>query len=1218
MSVRFSRGLLVSFAGLYTGSMGRILNFFDANQAHGGSKLPNNANGWKVPRNRFDVSNAILEAHKNSDVIVNREDKQFPCEMKEATTPKKKAGGTPMKTLIAHEMSQGSDSKCRTPNVIARLMGLDTMPTGSVPTNQIQDSEKHLQKQPSLKQRQQADSASNVRAYSEKAKALECNSTQGFSFPKSQQCTVDHADLREAHPFDNSPREKHQRRFKEKYENWQASKLKDYTESLKLDKVNMHAVEENMLNYEKLNEAKIALVRQKFMDAKRLATDETLQQSKEFVEAVEFLQSNKDAFLKFLEEPNSLFSKKLQHSQSMPSTPQVKQIRLLKSSNATKAFQMLTEEDNNMERCPKGGRKTEKHHRKSTVPRDFADKKESQEVRSLPSNRPVSACLMHEQSKKYATTRSNGKSNSLPTKIVVLKPGPGRTQYVQADSPPSCSPSPRYQTCSKVRSEFETTSSQSYLQEVRLPLEMELSKTSKDNSWSVIEGFQERFANEPKYPGQVAKEIARQVRESLTRDLMNDLPRRAEAFTSVTSFDGNMSSSNRSVSDYGGLNPEVYTPDIKPLGGSGSSFSSPSHSFSRFLDSPDFAVNNEAKKRLLERWRSTHGNEEEQQSQRASSTLGEMLAFPERKKEESELKIPKENIKCIDTVEESPRLSHHILESGSKIKKSLGHEGAAEWEGYSGHRNGNDISGFSQRDLQRSRSVPVSATTYDRVIMEKQCKVSTCDIDHDRSSNSICVESIKSKSEKSIFKGKVSSLKGSFLSRGKRSNNKSSNSPKSNCSELGPDLKLLSDKDRCVPLQQKQVELQQKQQEPCKHLIDDPEPTSKPAECSAVAVSETSAIGAEASEQPTSEASHKDPISVEREEMLSSVQADRMKMAMSPELEQPEFSSPDTPIIKLPVFETRIPENNIEKGEHPSPVSVLDSPFQEEICTPKEFKEISSNLHDLRLRLNLLRLDSLDRSIHTSEDPLLGDSVRFKNFEIGEVDTPRESTSISPSEMEMLHTSKSLLSNIESSNFESLKIDGILCSEEQQPDLLYMRSVLVASGFTGDCNIFFARWHSPSYPLDPCLFEKSEHTYKDALQSETSCSDNTLANVGVASEMKAYRSKTERKLLYDCINEVLLDILGPFSNRCPWTRPTKMKFRPMPAGKQLMQEMWAKLCHHLYPPSRTHCTSEYLEANDLYRVVWMDLQDDVEKLGNDIAKIMFNDLIEDVLCDLVS
>ncbi|GJV61881.1 DUF3741 domain-containing protein [Tanacetum coccineum] len=51
-----------------------------------------------------------------------------------------------------------------------------------------------------------------------------------------------------------------------------------------------------------------ALVRETFMEAKRLSTDEKLRQSKQFQDALEFLSSNKEVFLKFLQEPNSLFS----------------------------------------------------------------------------------------------------------------------------------------------------------------------------------------------------------------------------------------------------------------------------------------------------------------------------------------------------------------------------------------------------------------------------------------------------------------------------------------------------------------------------------------------------------------------------------------------------------------------------------------------------------------------------------------------------------------------------------------------------------------------------------------------------------------------------------------------------------------------------------------------------------------------------------------------
>ena len=62
---------------------------------------------------------------------------------------------------------------------------------------------------------------------------------------------------------------------------------------------------------------------------------------------------------------------------------------------------------------------------------------------------------------------------------------------------------------------------------------------------------------------------------------------------------------------------------------------------------------------------------------------------------------------------------------------------------------------------------------------------------------------------------------------------------------------------------------------------------------------------------------------------------------------QPEFPSPCSPIKKLPIFENHVPEINIDKGEHPSPVSILDCPFQEYFSSPNKFKEISSNLHGM-------------------------------------------------------------------------------------------------------------------------------------------------------------------------------------------------------------------------------------------------------------------------------
>lgn len=75
---------------------------------------------------------------------------------------------------------------------------------------------------------------------------------------------------------------------------------------------------------------RMEIVRQKFVEAKRLATNEKLLHSKEFQEALEVLSSNSDLFLKFLEEPNSTFSKQLAGLHRSPSPPQTKRITVLK------------------------------------------------------------------------------------------------------------------------------------------------------------------------------------------------------------------------------------------------------------------------------------------------------------------------------------------------------------------------------------------------------------------------------------------------------------------------------------------------------------------------------------------------------------------------------------------------------------------------------------------------------------------------------------------------------------------------------------------------------------------------------------------------------------------------------------------------------------------------------------------------------------------------
>ncbi|KAJ6821532.1 uncharacterized protein M6B38_256790 [Iris pallida] len=203
----------------------------------------------------------------------------------------KKVGGTPMKMLIAEEMSMETAPKRKTSNVVARLMGLDEA----------------LPSPPRAKGRASLDRPSCVTL----AAVLHDGRKQedgSFYMPMPR-------GIRSSANGEDG--------YRDVYEGWKqpprARRIKDQY-------LHDGRYGENQL------ERRMALVRQKFMEAKQLATNEKLLQSKQFEDALEVLNTNRDLFLKFLEEPNSLFSRHLKELHSSPPPPPTKRITVLKPS----------------------------------------------------------------------------------------------------------------------------------------------------------------------------------------------------------------------------------------------------------------------------------------------------------------------------------------------------------------------------------------------------------------------------------------------------------------------------------------------------------------------------------------------------------------------------------------------------------------------------------------------------------------------------------------------------------------------------------------------------------------------------------------------------------------------------------------------------------------------------------------------------------------------
>ncbi|KAK1283915.1 hypothetical protein QJS10_CPB21g00191 [Acorus calamus] len=257
--------------------MGRMINIFDLSVGMSGNRLITDRphrDGSPVRRNYSDAPKEMLDP-----VGSHVEDKSTVKEPRRGS-PNKKSSGTPMKMLIAQEMSKDTEPKRKPHNVVARLMGLDTLPA-------------------------QQPSRNAQRSFPEDDEASESGNGLEDDIHSGSYTSLEQGDYRDVYEVQH-----------------QSSRINHFKDQSP----------RKGISNEIPNEKKMALVRQKFVEAKRLSTDEKLRQSKEFQDALEVLSSNRDLFLRFLQEPSSLLSKHLHELQSVAQPPQTKRITVLKPS----------------------------------------------------------------------------------------------------------------------------------------------------------------------------------------------------------------------------------------------------------------------------------------------------------------------------------------------------------------------------------------------------------------------------------------------------------------------------------------------------------------------------------------------------------------------------------------------------------------------------------------------------------------------------------------------------------------------------------------------------------------------------------------------------------------------------------------------------------------------------------------------------------------------
>ncbi|PON72827.1 afadin [Parasponia andersonii] len=957
----------------------------------------------QIPRN---VPN--LASDSSSCSSGTADDDSFTFEL--GLRSSKQASGTPIKKLLAKEMSRETESQRRSPSVVAKLMGLDGLPP----------------QQPAWKEEKGISEG-----YLQTIRSVEKGQRSSRRYD-SKSCRKSSKDEQE---------------------------FKDVFEVLETSKAGSSSYPSQETVNSNLTDAEMAFIRQKFVDAKRLSSDEKLQGSKEFHEALDVLDSNKDLLVKFLQHPDSLFTKHLHDLQGATPQPLCGRIAAMKSSEAEVS-----------EKTQLDGKSTREalHKNRSGYSQRHRDRRTSHSDFSVAQN-----------ALRSSKNQLEGKDEPaiLPTRIVVLKPNLGKVLNVNNAVSSPCSSHTSLPECRK---------------DIEIPIiksrEVELLGRRNFHRDVGLSGHKSRESRE------LAKEITRQMKNSFSNSSVKFSSSVCKGYAgdeSSCSMSGNESANELETMSTNSKYSFDLNNQRRPLS----------------CHSTESSVSREAKKRLSERWQLTHKSLDMAVVSRGS-TLAEMLAIPDKEK----------RLVHLDGMTDEEGFRNKIAcDDGPSASGWVEPLGISSRDGWKDGCIGN---------LTRSRSLPSSSTAFgspkaitrrepirdDRYVIPKEALMRE-----------------RNKAQKNKLDKK--SVNGNSRSSGKKSHSSHSSGESNDYS-----TKTLAN--------QNQVSIKLETNRPTEQKIDslagiliDMSPVPKSPE-----------IGA-------------------RETIMSSEPLENLLPELSPHTlvadvchfgDQDDLNSQEP--LTEPREESSLTSNHSVPGlespasskeaEQPSPVSVLEVPFKDDVSYCSEcFESISADLQGLRMQLQLLKLESESYE----EGPMLISS----DDDVGEGSSK---------------ASDAIGLSVTQQNWESC----------------YVVDVLIHSGLNNaDPNMFLAVWHTPDCPLSPFLFEELEKKYS----------------------VQTTLPKSERRLLFDRISCGILEMYQPFTDPHPWIRSNATTMLGPRWFKNELQDGLCQLLAIQAKNVRKDTTEKVLGRES----DWLDMSEDIDVIGREIETLLLDELVEELV-----
>ncbi|BBH04021.1 hypothetical protein Prudu_015051 [Prunus dulcis] len=336
-------------------------------------------------------------------------------------------------------------------------------------------------------------------------------------------------------------------------------------------------------------------------------------------------------------------------------------------------------------------------------------------------------------------------------------------------------------------------------------------------------------------------------------------------------------------------------------------------------------------------------------------------------------------------------------------------------------------------------------------------------------------------------------------------------------------------------------------------------------------------------------------------EITSIVRATEINDSQSPSLKAAKYlASGSMQQISTPRLEEdgSVAELATVAPEHPSPVSVLDvSAYRDDAPSP------------VKQMPNALQGESAEDSNHGEGEDQWNPAEKLDSMGAG--------SEINRKKLKNIENLVQKLRRL-NSNHDEARTDYIasLC-ENTNPDHRYISEILLASGLLlrdlGSSLTTF-QLHPSGHPINPELFYVLEQTKASSLLAKEECIPEkvTHANQG--------REKFHRKLIFDAVNEILvdkLDLVGIPPE--PWLKPDKLAKKTLNAQK-LLKELSCEI--EQLQTNKLECSSED-EDDGLKSILcedvmhrsesWTVFHGDVSGVVLDVERLIFKDLVDEIV-----